>query len=138
MPIPAKRGRKSSASFLSVVRPVEIVERQQAPEDLTEEEAEIWRVVVSDQPADWFSPSTRPLLSQFCRHTIQARRVAEMIERAVADPEMPVEYYERLLAMQAKQTGALKILAASMRISQQATTNHRGNKRPSAPRKPWG
>lgn len=133
------RGRKSSASLGIVTAPsrIETVPRQRAPHDLTDEETEVWAAVVNAEPADWFSPSTVPLLAQFCRHVIHARRIAELIERATADSTLALEAYDLLLKMQERESRAIAALATKMRITQQSTTNHRGNKRPSAARKPW-
>lgn len=132
------RGRASAASLtIAKVSPVETVERQRPPHDLSDEEVEVWSAVVNSEPADWFSPSNVPLLSQYCRHTIHARRIAELIERATSDPELAVSAYDRLLKMQDRESRAISSLATKMRISQQATTNHRGNKKPNAARKPW-
>lgn len=117
--------------------PVETIERQRPRYDLTDEEVEIWAAVVSTEPADWFSRSNTPLLAQYCRHVIHARRVAELIERATGDPDLLVGDYDRLLKMQERESRAIASLATKMRVSQQATTNHRGNKRPAASRKPW-
>ena len=134
----AKRGRQSAAS-LEIARagPVEIVQRQRPPYDLTDEEVVVWASVVESEPADWFSPSTVPLLAQYCRHVVQARRIAELIEKATGDPDLALSAYDRLLKIQQRESAIIKSLATSMRISQQATTNHRGNKKPSASRKPW-
>lgn len=141
-----QRGRKS-ATALEIVSASDVldrVERQRPPHDLSDEEVEVWAAVVAAEPADWFSPSTVPLLANFCRHTIAARRVAELIERATGDidpktkqPTLSIGDYDRLLKMQDRESRALATLATKMRISQQSTTNHRGNKKPSATRKPW-
>jgi hypothetical protein len=140
----AQRGRRSAASLaLATVSPIETVQRQRPPHDLTDEEVEVWVSVVEDQAADWFSPSTAPVLAGYCRHAIAARRVAELIARAVDDldgegkPTLTVKDYDRLLKMQERESRAIASLATKMRISQQATTNHRGNKKQIAPRKPW-
>lgn len=124
-------------TIAGVAAPIERVERQKPPHDLTDEEIEVWSAVVSTEPADWFSPSTVPLLAQYCRHVVHARRIAELIERATGDKDLAVTDYDRLLKMQERESRAIASLATKMRISQQATTNHRGNKRPSAARKPW-
>ena len=42
----------------------------------------------------------------------------------------------RLLKMQQRESVVVALLATKMRLSQQSTTNHRGNKRPTAT-KPW-
>lgn len=132
------RGRPSSAA-LTISKPevLERVERQRPPHDLNDEEVEVWAAVVNTEPADWFTPSTVPLLAQYCRHVIQARRVAELIERATSDPELSIRDYDRLLTMQDRETKGILNTATKMRLAQQSLTNHRGNKQPRAARKPW-
>lgn len=133
-----QRGRKSSAALeITTTSVLERVERPKAPHDLTDEEIEVWAAVVASEPADWFSPATLPLLSQYCRHAVHARRIAELLEKATGDEKLAITDYERLLKMQQRESAMLKTLATSMRISQQSTTNHRGNKTKSAARKPW-
>lgn len=123
--------------------PIETIERPECPHDLNDEEAEVWFMVVNRLPADWFPAETHPLLAQYCRTAIQTRRVAELIEKATSDVDedgkatLTVKDYDRLLKMQARQSATLAMLATKMRISQQATTNHRANKKQIAPRKPW-
>lgn len=132
------RGRKSTAAF-EVVGPVRIeaVPRQAAPHDLSDEEAGVWAAIVNTEAADRFSPSTVPLLAQFCRHVVHARHIASLIALATADPSLAVSAYDRLLKMQERESRAIAALATKMRITQQATTNHRGNKKSSGARKPW-
>lgn len=132
-----QRGRPSAAALALAVSRVETIERQRPPHDLTDEEVEVWAAVSSAEPADWFSPSTVPLLAQYCRHIVGARRIAELIERACGDPDLTISSYDRLLKMQDRESRAVAMLATKMRISQQGTTNHRGNKRPNPIRKPW-
>lgn len=132
-----QRGRKSAAALMVAAKPVEIVERQRPPHDLTDEEVEVWAAVVATEAADWFSRSNTPILAQYCRHVIHARRVAELIERATGDPELAVIDYDRLLKMQERESRAIATLATKMRITHQATRNDRGNKQSGASRKPW-
>ena len=87
--------------------------------------------------ADWFQPDTYPLLVQYCRHTVAARRVASLVEHAEGGETIDVVEYDRLLKMQEREGRAMSSLAVRMRICQQATTNHRGNKEPKATKKPW-
>lgn len=133
----AKRGRPSAAALEVISQPLEAVPRLTAPHELNDEETEVWFAVVNTQPADWFDAGTAPLLTQYCRHVIQARRVAELIEKATGDPELSIKDYDRLLKVQQRESASISSLATKMRISQQATTNHRGNKKPKASRKPW-
>lgn len=133
-----KRGRVSAAALETLpVSTIETIARQRPPHDLSDEEVEVWASVVNDQAADWFSPSTVPILAAYCRHVISSRRVAELIEKATGDPELTIQDYDRLLKMQERESRAIATIATKMRISQQSTTNHRGNKKPTAARKPW-
>lgn len=136
-----QRGRPSAASQEIITRvdpsALDRVERQRAPHDLTDEEVEVWSAIVNAESADWFTPSSVPLLAQYCRHVVQARKLSEWIDRAPSDKSIDVEGYDRLLKMQARETAAICTLATKMRISPHSQTNHRGNKKPGASRKPW-
>jgi hypothetical protein len=101
---------------------------------LNDEETEVWAAVVSTQEPDWFNPANAPLLAQYCRHVIAAKRIAEMAERHSGD----LGAYLELLKAQRAETSAIKAMAAAMRISQQSTRTHRGNARTiSQIRVPW-
>jgi hypothetical protein len=139
-----KRGRKSAASLEVVTRPVEIVERQRPPYDLNDEETEIWQAVVETQAADWFTAASAPILAEYCRQVIHARRIGQMIEQATShiDPDtkeatLTIEDYDRLLRMSVRASAAIAMLATKLRIAPQSLTNHRGNKAPRAAKKPW-
>jgi hypothetical protein len=108
------------------------VERAKPPHDLTDEEIVEWVRVVDAEPADHFTPSTLPLLTQYCRHIVSARQAREWRERAenIAD-------LDKCLAMQDRESRALAMLATKMRLSQQSTTNHRGNKIKKPIKKLW-
>jgi len=121
-----KRGRYSAAA-LAIVTPLGVQERVKPPHDLLDEEVEVWQAIVNAEPADHFSASTIPLLAQYCRHIISAKRIAELIERAAGDKDFSLADYDRLLHMQDRESRAIAILATKMRISQQSTINQRGN-----------
>lgn len=104
---------------------LQILDRPRPPAELGDEEVEVWASVVSSLEPDWFNPSNTPLLAQYCRHVIAAKRVAELIERHSGD----LEAYLELLKAQRAETSALKQIASSIRVSQQSTRTHRGNAR---------
>lgn len=134
-----KRGRRSLASLttVAITDKIQVMTRLKPSHDLTDEEVEVWSAVTASESADWFNTGNAPLLSQYCRHVVRARHVGEMIERATSSHELEIADYDRLLKMQDRESRAISSLATKMRISQQATTNHRGNKRPTQARKPW-
>src|SRR5688572_24505166 len=55
------------------------VVRPDAPYNLTPEQANVWRAVVDDLPADWFRPHNLALLVQYCRHITTADAIADMM-----------------------------------------------------------
>lgn len=136
------RGRQpASALSVATPSPVSAHERPEPPLDLTEAEADVWIGVVDSLPADWWLAANLPLLAQYCRHVVGARLVAALIERLGASDEVDVEALVKLSAVQAKHTAAMKALAASMRLSQQASYSARGaagakGKQPTGDR-PW-
>ena len=136
-----KRGRQSAAALATVanrVDAIQIVNRLKPPHDLTDEEVEVWAAVTASEAADWFNAGNVPLLTQYCRHVVRARHLAEMIDRATGSGnQLAIEDYDRLLKMQQRESGAIASLATKMRISQQSLTNHRGNKKNTQARKPW-
>ena len=136
-----KRGRKSAAE-LNTPRPqsIEAYSRQPLPPELRDEEAETFITIVNSCPGGWFEVASVPLLVQYCRHTVQARRVAELLERAVGQPETQWEYYAALLKQQRAESHALATLATKLRLTPASRRNDRGNLRsiaaPAGP-PPW-
>lgn len=130
------RGRKSVASLAVAVSPIETTERPDAPYDLTDEQTQEWWAVVNRMPADWFPRETHGMLSQYCRHVVAARRVAQLIAKAEKAKSLDVSDYDRLLKMQEREGRAISSLATRMRISQQATFD-KERKKPKTVTKPW-
>jgi len=109
------------------------------PVELSGEEREIFHMVTEGMPADWFGSAALPLLMQLCRHSIQARRVAELVEKAAGDRETTLDYYEQLLRLQRSESAAIASLSAKLRINPASLRNDRGHlqhKRPGGP-PPW-
>lgn len=136
------RGKKST-SELSVVpsASVSAIQRPLPPEELTPEQAGEWRAIVNRMPADWFPRETHPLLTQYCRHAVNCRRIGGMIadfESQPSDDENWLQTYDKLLKMQDREGRALSSLATRMRISQHAQYNHKKKTGVASPaKKPW-
>lgn len=135
----AKRGRPSAASLElhQATGPVETIQRPDAPYDLTDEQADEWWAVVNSMPADWFTRETHALLADYCRHVVKSRRVAQLVADAEKSDELDVGLLDKLYKMAERESRAIGSLAVRMRISQQSTTNHRGNRSSKAIKKPW-
>ena len=112
------------------------IERPDAPDELTTEQAEEWQSVVGRMPADWFPGETHGLLVQYCRHRAAARHIAQLIDAAEEAESLDVEGLDRLYKMQEREGRALSSLATRMRITQQATYD-KSRKKPTQVKKPW-
>ena len=115
-----KRGRKSAAE-LAVAPVIEIEPRPVAPSELTDEEAIEWEGIVARMPATWFGRETWPLLVQLCRHTIAARRLAQLIHQEThGGQEFLVSHYMRLIRALTGQTAIIASVSTKLRISPQS------------------
>lgn len=131
------RGRKSAAELAVVPSVVEIVPRPVAPSELTDEQADEWRAVVSRMPADWFPRETHGLLVQYCRHVVAARRVAQLIAGEESGDKVDLEDYDRLLKMQEREGRAISSLATRMRVSQQSAFDKERDRGKKMAKPPW-
>ncbi len=138
-----KRGRKSADELSIPVAP--IAERRPSPPDeLTGQERQIWKAVVSTKPADWWRPDSFPLLTAYCQHIEQSRRLARLINKFQDEwikPDGGLERLDKLLKAKDREDRALVNLARSMRLTQQAqmqpiSAGRRSNATPSV-RPPW-
>lgn len=117
------RGRKSTTEMTTAPGVVAVVERPEPLLDLTPEQADVWRDVVDAMPADWFPRETWGLLGQYCRHVVEARRIAQLIDQECAREDLDVLTYDRLLKLQRQESASIKAMSASMRLSQQSSYN---------------
>ena len=135
------RGKKTGSQIVAQSAAVALIERPEPPLDLTPAQSDEWVTITSALPADWFSPENHPLLAQYCRHIVNARHIAQLIDQECSGNEMDVKLYLDLLAAQHKQTTALKALAASMRLAQQAKYDTKNaavaQKRAGTVKRPW-
>lgn len=131
------RGRQSGAALAVTAAPIDSVQRPDAPYELTDEETTEWWAVVNSLPADWFPRETHAMLAQYCRHVVNARRVAQLIDRAVKSPELDVAEYGQLLKMQDRESRVITSLATKMRLSQQATVRAEQARKPKMVKRPW-
>src|SRR4051812_29233976 len=124
-----KRGRPS-VDELMTPRPITAYDRQHPPPELAGEEAEAFLSVVNAESADWFTSTTVPLLAQLARHIVQARRIAELLERAVGQKQTELRYYGELLKQQRAESQAIAMLMTKLRLTPQSRRTDRGNARP--------
>jgi hypothetical protein len=102
-----------------------------------------WERIVAAESADHFPPATHHDLAQLCRHIVNARRVAMLVEEMCRpdasnpDGDLDVVKYDRLLKMQERETRAILSASTKLRISNQARYD-KSKKRPvQTAKKPW-
>ena len=134
-----KRGRKSSAELATKVIPLSTQARIPAPYDLwRDEEVEVWTSIVNALPADHFGRETVPLLTQYCRHVVTARRLAQLIRQdETAKGTLDLDAYGKLLAFHERESRAINALSRSMRLSQNARIAHKSSRPFVHGVKPW-
>jgi hypothetical protein len=134
------RGRKSIAELMITDSSTGIINRPDAPYDLTDIESDEWRAIVSSMPPEHFARIHYPMLSQLCRHIVAARRVAQMVEQCARQKKLNRVEFASLLALQAAESAAIIRLCRSMRLTQQSIyrADATGRLRPTAMLKaPW-
>jgi hypothetical protein len=78
-----QRGRKRPEDFatLQVIEGDLSKARPEAPEQLTQRQAELWESIVKDEPAEFFATeATRQLLMNLCRHLSTSEVLTRLID----------------------------------------------------------
>ena len=119
----AKRGRKSAAER-AVVIAGNFGRRPEPPEDLTEDQAEIWRELVSSEAPDYFNTAAlRGMLADYCRHRASGRIISDIIDSFQPEWLKAAEgakRYQGLLRMRETETRAAASLATKLRMTNQS------------------
>jgi len=132
------RGRPSMASLM-VPDSSEFIQRPDAPYDLTDEQAEEWRAIVGTMDPGHFMRGNYPLLAQLCRHIVNARRLAQLIEQCAKEKDFDRKEFGVLLQLEATESAAILRLSRSMRLTQQAVKRLETTRHPKGERvkNPW-
>lgn len=138
------RGQASAAEQV-----IEIVggfgRRPDAPDDLTDDQKQIWGDTVASEGADFFNTAAlRELLKDYCRHKITARELSKQIEQfpseTLLDPDV-AKAFDRLAKMRDRETKAAADLATKLRLTNQSRYTPKAaataSKGASTSRKPW-
>lgn len=116
----AKTGRKSSVLATVSAAGAILNRRPEPPAELSEEAATEWRAVVGGLPTDWFSREQIPLLTQYVRHVMAARRLGQLIAQQEADPAFDAKIWHKHLEAQRKESTAMVNLATRLRLTNQS------------------
>jgi hypothetical protein len=107
---------KSTAS-LTVV-PVRPLERVRAPDDLTEEEAALWRKIVEAKPAEWFGEDSAPVLLEYVRAKISCDQLHKRVTQALDNHDD--DELQSVMRLRDMESRRLVSLATKLRLTQQS------------------
>lgn len=120
------------------MRPVTLLQRPPAPKYLGPDAAHEWAEIVSAMPADHFPRETWPLLEAYCRHIVNSRKVASLIDQLeCAEGEFNHNEWSRLFSLQDRQNRAISDLAMKMRLSQSSRYDAKKSRGQGGVLKPW-
>ena len=145
-----QRGRKSFSArsvvpnFTEMASNITTERRLVAPVHLSEAERAVWVQVVSDQPANAFTPTHEPMLEMYCRHVVNARLIADELanfDRSWLADDEGLRRYDRLLGMSEREGRAASSLATRLRITRASVTHPEvvgtAMRKMQRQRKPW-
>ncbi|HWR79877.1 MAG TPA: hypothetical protein VN303_06735 [Pseudomonas sp.] len=96
--------------------------------------------MINARPADWFGPEHAGMLEQYCRHKVQADLVAQQLQSFdpawLADDD-GLQRFDKLSAMQDRESKTITALMRSMRLTQQSMIRADKVVRNTIGRKPW-
>lgn len=137
----AKTG-KTSAAALSVINNVVPINKIQPPENLDVEHLVEWLAIVDSKPPDFFGKEHAPLLEALCRHIVNAKKLAKLLDEFSVSSILEddgLRRLEKLQKMHLAQTSAQERIMRSMRLTHQSI--YRADKAPpvkgGADDKPW-
>lgn len=117
------RGRASVESQAIVVAG-NFGQRPEPPEELTADQAEIWRSVVASEAADFFrTAALRGLLKDYCRHTVTAAAISKQInafEAAWLSDAEALQHFDRMTKIRDRETKAAAEKATKLRLTNQS------------------
>jgi hypothetical protein len=112
---------RKSVAALSVVAG-SIDGRPKAPDDLTQDQQDIWDRTVANEAADTFKTAAlQQLLKEYCRHVDTAARLSRQVDRAVDEcSNLSLQEVDTLLRMRDRETKALSDKATKLRLTNQS------------------
>lgn len=127
---------RKSVAALSVV-PAGAPAPAAPPSDLTEKQAELWRVCIDSKPAAWFGEDSLPILKEYVRCVT----MCDLLEERLRSMDtLDLAAWKLALDMRDKESRRAATLATKLRLTQQSrytpqaanTANNRA-----AGRRPW-
>lgn len=84
------------------------------PAELTSEESAEWTAVAASVPLTRF---TSVLLTQYCRHVVRARRIAQLIASIERAENIDVRQYQELIKLEESVSKTIRQLGSNLGLS---------------------
>lgn len=107
--------RQSTAS-LSIIQCNPVV-RQAIPEDLTADQAIVFRGVIDSKPANWFGADSVPLVKEYSRAVVACDLLARWVDKRMAAEANDLDKVIRMRDLESKRAMSL---ATKLRLTQQS------------------
>lgn len=142
------RGRESAAATGTAkltVFPGGLARRPEAPEELTDAQAKVWKDTVASETVEFFdTDALRELLKDYCRHKVTGAALSRQIETYDAakamDPET-AKNFDRVTKMRDRESKAAADLATKLRLTNQSRYTPKAaataSKAGGSAKKPW-
>ncbi|SFP98159.1 hypothetical protein SAMN03159463_05306 [Mesorhizobium sp. NFR06] len=118
-----KRGRKSSSELASIAIATMAAPAPDAPYDLSDEAAEIWRTIVATLPADFVPREMHDVLAAHCRHVATGRFISREIDRFTFDwlkVDGGIDRLAKLTAIRDREVRGALATARALRLTSQS------------------
>src|SRR5262245_30585465 len=125
-----QRGRQSAEAL--TLSPGADFYSADAPDYLTAEQKEVWRIVVNRLGSEWFPPETLPMLEQYCCATVIARSL--MVQ--MGDTRISADIRHDARREWSRYAALMAQLASKLRITTQSTRRE-NTARPKLNATPW-
>lgn len=99
---------------------VTAIARPDAPYELTDDQAAIWRQVVDAEEAEFFPQSVWPDLMAYCRHVASSQMISTQIDKMERQKRVNLDRYDKLLKLRERENRSANALARSLRITNQS------------------
>ena len=135
-----QRGRQNQfAAQVVSLRP--LTPRPEPPEELNEEQAQIWRSLIASMPGDWFRAECESLIVALCRHVSYSRAIGARLNALNLRSVEDMSRFAELAKLHKNETQAIASLATKLRLTPQSRYNalNANTAARNAPpsRKPW-
>ena len=114
--------------------------RPEPPEELTQEQAQVWQRIVKRLPPEWFPEETIDMLADYCRCVTTIRMLAKVInklESAGLGTPKQLAAHRAVQRDHLVQTRTMLNLATRMRLTQQSTYDQSRKKGSTSTNRLW-